>query len=809
MNLWGEEFVVENTQEKSKKILNKVNNPKQVKSKKNAVSIEERLSTIRESVNKILGKYAETTITIKSKYEYDSYIDKCVDIGIVALDTETNNSLDPLTCKLMGLCLYAPGLPAAYVPVNHVNRNTMERLEWQLTEDEIREGILKLNNIKILTHNGKFDYEVIKCTCGCSFPIYWDSQIAAKVLDENELSAKLKDQYVMKIDPNEARYSIEHLFDKLDYAIIDPELFALYSATDSFKTYKLYEYQLKELEKPENKNLMHLLDTVEFPVIPVVAEMELTGVCLDLEYSKRLKSKYDIKLNNIQKKIDAELANYNDIIEKWRLTADANFHPVKSTGSGLAKSKSEQLENPINLASPTQLAILLYDVLKVPVVDKKKPRGTGEDILLKLNLPICELILEYRGLLKLVNTYIDKLPECISERDGRLHASFNQYGAATGRFSSSDPNLQNIPSHENSIRMLFTASPGYVMVGSDYSQQEPRLLAHYSGDEHMINAYKEGKDLYATIASRVYHNNYEDNLEFRPDGSMNPDGKKRRSSCKTLLLGIMYGMEIPAIAESLNCSIKEAGDIKSSFFKQFPKVENWINETQAFAKANGYVEDVWGRRRRLPDIQRPRYEVKSNSKVSTFNPLIGSSGVNYTVNTKLIEQYLNELNHCKNRKEVDNIKARASKDNLTVYNNSGFVSQAERQCVNARIQGGAASMSKRAMINVFNNKELKSLGFRLLIAVHDELIGECPEENKERCKQLLSEIMINSAKPEVSVPMKCDADDFKSWYLDVYSSELRKEYEDYLIKYDKTKAFELLKNNHPEVTEEFISNVIK
>lgn len=335
------------------------------------------------------------------------------------------------------------------------------------------------------------------------------------------------------------------------------------------------------------------------------------------------------------------------------------------------------------------------------------------------------------------------------------------------------------------------------------------MLAHYSGDEHMINAYKEGKDLYATIASRVYHNNYEDNLEFRSDGSMNPDGKKRRSSCKTLLLGIMYGMEIPAIAESLNCSIKEAGDIKSSFFKQFPKVENWINETQAFAKANGYVEDVWGRRRRLPDIQRPRYEVKSNSKVSTFNPLIGSSGVNYTVNTKLIEQYLNELNHCKNRKEVENIKTRASKDNLIVYNNSGFVSQAERQCVNARIQGGAASMSKRAMINVFNNEELKSLGFRLLIAVHDELIGECPEENKERCKQLLSEIMINSAKPEVSVPMKCDADDFKSWYLDVYSSELRKEYEDYLIKYDKTKAFELLKNNHPEVTEEFISNVIK
>jgi len=809
MNLWGEEFVLETTQNKANKLLDKVNNPKKSHhKKKESFSVDERLVTIKESVNKILGKYADSTIVIKSKEEYDDYINKCVDIGIVALDTETNNSLDPLTCMLMGLCLYAPGLPAAYVPVHHINRETGERLSWQLDEKQIKEGIEKLKNIKILTHNGKFDYEVIKCTCDCDFPIYWDSQIAAKVLDENELSARLKDQYVMKIDPNEEKYSIEHLFEGLDYAIVAPELFALYAATDSFKTYKLYEYQYKQLNKPENSRLLDLLFNVEFPVIPVVAEMELTGVCIDLEYSDRLRKKYDDKLANLQSRVDKELSKYDDVIAKWRLTEEANHHPIKSTGNGLGKSKSEQLENPVNLASPTQLAILLYDVLKVPVVDKKKPRGTGEDILLKIDLPLCKLILEYRGLMKLVNTYIEKLPECISERDGRLHTSFNQYGAATGRFSSSDPNLQNIPSHENSIRMLFTASPGYVMCGGDFSQQEPRLLAHYSDDENMINAYKDGKDLYATIASRVYHNKYEDNLEFRPDGSINPDGKKRRSACKVLLLGIMYGMSVPAIAESLNCSTKEASDIRSSFFNQFPKVSKWINETQAFAKENGYVEDIWGRRRRLPDIQRPRYEVKSKNKFSTFNPLIGSSGVNYTINNTLIEKYLLELDKCKNANDFNIIKSKAEKDNLTIYNNTGFVSQAERQCVNARIQGGAASMSKRAMIDVYNNKELKDLGFRLLIAVHDELIGECPEENKERCKELLSNIMINSAKPEVNVPMKCDADYFKSWYADVYSSELEKEYNTYLSKYDKEKAYELLKDNHSEVTDDFISNII-
>ena len=215
MSLWGDEFVVENTQDKAKKILDKASKPKSVKkSKNNSLDIEGQLLRIQQNVNKILGKYAKSTIVIKSKEEYDDYINKCLNIGIVALDTETNNSLDPLTCKLMGLCLYTQGLPAAYIPVNHINRATRERLSWQLTEEDIKEGVEKLSTIKILTHNGKFDYKVMKCTCGASFKVWWDSQVAAKILDENEWSAKLKDQYVMKIDPEEERYSIEHLFER-------------------------------------------------------------------------------------------------------------------------------------------------------------------------------------------------------------------------------------------------------------------------------------------------------------------------------------------------------------------------------------------------------------------------------------------------------------------------------------------------------------------------------------------------------------------------------------------------------------------
>lgn len=339
----------------------------------------------------------------------------------------------------------------------------------------------------------------------------------------------------------------------------------------------------------------------------------------------------------------------------------------------------------------------------------------------------------------------------------------------------------------------------YVMVGSDFSQQEPRLLAHYSQDENMINAYKQGKDLYAVIASKIYHNNYEDNLEFNPiTNQIQPDGKKRRTSTKSVLLGIIYGLGTNALAEQINVSKAEAEEIRNSFFREFPKVENWTNETKHFAHSYGYVEDVWGRRRRLPDIVKPKYEVQPIKIQETFNPLLGTKGLK--LDNETINNILEALQRCKWKSQVDEVKSQAKMQGYTVTDNGGFISRAERQCVNARIQGGAASMSKRAMIKVANNDELKSLGFRLLIAVHDELIGECPIENADRCKELLSQEMINSALPEVTVPMKCDADEFTYWYYDVYSSEIKKEFNG---------NFDELCENHIECTREQLKEIIQ
>lgn len=795
MNLWGDEFIVESSIEKSKKALDKVNSPKKVKKKESKISIEEKLFHIEKSVYKILGKYADSTIVIKSKDEYDSYIDKCKTIGIVALDTETNNSLDPLTCKLMGLCLYTEGMPAAYIPVNHINKDTGERLSWQLTEEDIKEGVEKLNNVKIITHNGKFDYKVLKCTCNCTFPIYWDSQVAARILDENEWSARLKDQYVMKIDPTEEKYSIDHLFEGLEYAIIDPELFALYAATDSYKTYRLYQYQFKELIKSENKRLLSLLYDVEFPIIEVVSEMELDGIALDKEYCKRLSKKYHHKLDIINSELNKELENLRPQITAWKLTPYAQekaFRIVKGEEVQNKKTRAEQLEDPPALTSPTQLAILLYDVLKVPVVDKNNPRGTGEDILKQIDLPIVKLIIEQRTLLKLLDAFIDALPKLVSERDGKIHSNFNQLGTDTGRFSCTNPNLQQIPARNVEVRMMFCADQGKILIGSDYGQQEPRILTAFSRDHKLLESYEAGRDLYATLGSGVYGNDYWDNMEHWEDGSDNLEGKKRRKKMKTLYLGMSYGMGPKKLSEDMHCSLDEAIKIVEDFHTGFPEVSDWMRKTEEEACQKGYVEDFWGRRRRLPDLLLPEYSFKMENKKS-FNPLIGSSG--NKVDEELINKYKNKLKNI-SFKDYDKVKQEAKKEGLEIIKNGGFISRAKRQCVNARIQGSAATMTKKAMIAIYNDDLMKKYNFRLLIGVHDELIGQCDEQYAKEASDRLVYLMKTCAL-DLNVPIKCDPTIEKHWYEEEYSKNIVKEY-------NSGVSIDSLVQNHPESTRELI-----
>ena len=452
-SLWGEEFNIPSTQELVKKVIKKIKEPtaeQLLKSKK--TPIEEKIKLITENVYKILGHLKDNTIVIKTREELTRYIDHAIQNNIIAIDTETNNSLDALTCKLMGGCIYTPGEKAAYIPIHHINRLTGQRLDWQLTEQDIKEEfdrlqspLLKNGPVKILTHNGKFDYKVLYCTTGFDMDVYWDSYVAARLLNENEPSAGLKQQYIDKINPGQEKYSIDHLFEGMEYAIFDPDVFALYAATDAMMTYELYLWQKKQFEDPDLKGVYNLMFKEEIPLIKVVAKMELRGISLDKEYAERLSIKYRQKMDDLTIRIEEELKLYEDKIAKWRLTPEANNKMPNKKGDGYGKSKSEQLEDPVKISSPTQLAILLYDVLKCPQVSTKSPRGTGVEELKalkeKTKLHLCELILENRGLEKLLNTFIDKLPTDVNPCDDKVHCEFLSLGTDTGRFSSKSPNL--------------------------------------------------------------------------------------------------------------------------------------------------------------------------------------------------------------------------------------------------------------------------------------------------------------------------------------------------------------------------------
>lgn len=326
----------------------------------------------------------------------------------------------------------------------------------------------------------------------------------------------------------------------------------------------------------------------------------------------------------------------------------------------------------------------------------------------------------------------------------------------------------------------------------------------------MINAYKQGKDLYATIAAGVYNNSYEDNLEFHPvTHQLNPEGKARRSSVKSLLLGIMYGRGVNSIAEQIHGTVEQAQKIIDDFYKSFPKVKIWIDTTQKEAHRTGYVEDLWGRRRRLPDIQLPKYKIidKNESQNTNFNPFLICE--DRKLKSNLVAKYEEELSKVKNRREYESIQARALTEGVEIHDNTGFIAQAERQCVNARIQGSSASMTKKAMINLYNNKRLKELGFKLLIGVHDELIGECPLENREEVAELLTNIMKTAASDVCEVPFKCDAELSTCWYLPQYTAEIQEQYAELIKDKSESEAFEYLCEERIESTRTQLYEICK
>ena len=272
----------------------------------------------------------------------------------------------------------------------------------------------------------------------------------------------------------------------------------------------------------------------------------------------------------------------------------------------------------------------------------------------------------------------------------------------------------------------------------------------------------------------------------------------------------MYGRGVASIAEQIGKSTEEAQEILDKFYREFPAVKKWTEETQANAHKNGFVEDLWGRRRQLPDIKLAPYEVRLKGVTPTaFNPLFGARGLLQKETSPLVRKYQELLPTIRNRQDADALKKRAAQEDVEILNNQGFIAEAERQSVNARIQGGAASMSKKAIAALYRDPEMKRLGFRLLIMVHDELIGECPIENRDAALARLSYLMSKSGEPEVSLPMQCDAVAFSHWYEDEYTDMVCEEFDK--MKENNTpisEIIDILQTKHCETLPEDLNKML-
>ena len=713
---------------------------------------------------------------------------ECVDIiikdGITSCDTETT-SLDPITCTFAGISFHMVSEGKSfYLPVNHINYLTFMPFVNQVPIDILRAELQRMKdaNVEFIMHNAKFDIRVIRHQLDIDLAplLHWDTMVASFLLNENVphgLKA-LWNMYVAET-PDDAKIEYETLFGKTPFIQIPLKTAYIYAARDALITYELYKYQKPYLDINDDKckekkleKLTNLYKTIELPLVHVLCDIEDRGVYLDSEFAPTLKQEYHTER---EKRLEA----FYKLIE-----------PYQSYILAYDTDKTKPIfTNPVNIGSNNQIAALVYDILGCPKVNKKKPDSVDADTLKLIDHPICKAIIKYREIEKLINTYIDKLPTVLNPKTGKIHTSFNQIGAVTGRISSSDVNLQNIPRKHGRIRNLFVASPGYLLISSDYSKQEPGVLCFMSGDKGLMDAWNSGLDIYAFIGSGAYGVSYEECLEFNPDGTENPAGKKRREGAKTIVLGIMYGRGAKSIAEQLGVDTKKAQQIINNFYDSFPGVRDFHSNLIAKASQTGYVETVWGRKRRLPELRLPEFEFSLIDGVTSNAVDIMSFEVveESYIDPQLIAEYENALRNTWGWQQRQVIKEDARANGVEIKENGMKIADATRQAYNSPIQGSSSDMMKNAMVkltsyqrgerwvdvenpNMFDHdlyqlsKQFHRLGGHILLQVHDELIVEAPEPVIFEVADIVKEVMIQSPLEFIpTVKMKVDLKITKCW----------------------------------------------
>lgn len=678
--------------------------------KRNKNKLENALAVIQELVKS--GRlHAEGEVeTIRTPERLKEYMDHCKQSGEYVLDVETTG-LDIYNDILVGICLYTPGETSTYVPFNHTDLQNV-RVADQMSEEQVRDIMLPClqdQELRCINHNIKFDNKKLAWDWKqIIVNIYWDTLIAGYVLNENEPHGlkPLYNKYILHGKGSSEDYG--DLFEGIPFNYVPIDVATVYGANDGFKTYALYKFQAQYLRedhpREDFRKMYYVFREVEMPLIPLCTDMEMRGVEIREDFAKELSEDFNKEMVEVEAKCDAYVEQFKQYI--------LDHNNLMRLTKGTCK---------INYSSPQQVAALFYDIFKLRSVSRKEPRGTGDKIIQKFlstakkkdtkkSREFAEFLENYqrfKEIKKLLGTYVDKIPQVKEPKINAVYTTYNQYGAKTGRFSSSDTvskiNLQNIPSKEKRIRKIFKARDGYKLVGGDFSQIEPRVLAFLSGDESMINAYKEGKDLYAIMGSQVYQLPYEDCREFYPDGTVNAEGKHRRTTMKSVLLGIMYERGATAIGEQFNKSAEWAQQLIDNFYKSFPKINQYRLKIENMAETYGYVTTITGRKRRLPDMQ---LEDKDDYRYQ----------------------------------------------------------EAHRQSLNSVIQGSSADIMKLSMIAIYNDPRYKALDCHMIITVHDELIMEVPEDHIKEGAELLVGTMKRVGHSLIDLPMSVDAEVNDYWY---------------------------------------------
>lgn len=564
----------------------------------------QREDVLKDMVRKMPSNY----ICVRDTLRFKQVIDDLKREEIIAVDTETTG-LNVYVDKIIGFNFTLPQANYhVYIPIRHKEGEQLDP-EWVIKE---LKPILEDENIKKVLHNAKYDIHMMLGEGIEMSGLEWDTMIAMHVLNENEESYSLKNLSTKYL--KEPADNFEKLFGNASFDTVALTYATVYACKDTDLTWRLYQFQLKHFRKlPE---LLDVFKQVEMPTIGVSIEMERTGFVFDKDKAEELRKQLSEEISELDAKLQEELGA-------------------------------------INLNSPAQLSDVLFKKMKL---HKHLPPGwkLSTDVktlkMLKKHHVAVEWLLKYRELTKLLNTYINALPEQI-QPDGRIHGTFNQMGTVTTRFSSNNPNLQNQPKY---ARKLFVAPVDSVILSGDFSQQEPHWLAHFTGEPALVEAYKNGLDLYSFMASKVY------NLPYEECG----DGTVYRKRMKFGVLSVMYGTGATTLADQLGVTVAEAEQFIEDFFKTFPRVNAWIEHNKKMAREKGYVTMYMGRKRRLPEAKSKDYRIRARAERQATNARIQGSGA---IQTKLTMIAL--WNWCKEkRKQGRNFRMLATvHDEVLIY----------------------------------------------------------------------------------------------------------------------------------------------